>query len=665
MGVNTKLRFPLAICLAVVLSLLTPAICLLWPSSGVDRKKGETWPHPFEYIDGKLYDLKLSLKSPKPLSPDIVHVDVDDKSVEKFGLWPWDRKITADLIRKLDELGVNTVVFDVIYAAKGRSPQGDADLASAVAESKRIVLASAFTMSPPRRELVTEGEDTRLDAYYYKTWKIDVPENFRLPEVTKLRESLVPLLPLIKGCEYVGHIKSSADSDGVQRRVHLLVKLGDRYVPSLSLAALVAYLKADPKDVKLDRSGYLSVKYDRGVIRIPVADDGAVLVDWQGNWDKFTSKSVASLLETKLGSSEDKNRDDKSLKGKLVIVGVKYTGTTDMGVNPFSSECILSRVHSNAINTMLRGSFIRIARPFPFFVPVAAILAICFAFIAVRLKLEHGVTLFLSICALYTAFVFGVFFWAAYEVPFSGPLFAFFLPSIACLTVLVISMESQAHRVSDALRRYLSPEMLEVITDQDHEIDLSTRRKELTILFADIKGFSTMSETVDVEYVGQFLNDFFEAMTGAIFDNKGTIDKFLGDGFLAFFGDPVDLENHALAAVQAALRINKEMVKLNLKWTTAGIKEFEQGIRLRIGINTGQVMVGNVGSQKRMEYTVVGSAVNIASRLEKEAPTGGILISARTCAIAGDSVRCSKPRTIKVRGVEKEITVYEVLSILQ
>lgn len=657
MGVSTKLRFPLAIYAAVVLSVLTSAALLLWPASDQSET---SWPNPSEYIDGKLYDLKLSLKSPKPLSPDIVHIDVDDTSVDKFGLWPWDRKITADIIRKLDELGVKTIVFDVIYAAKGRSPLGDADLASAVAESKRVVLASAFTMSPPKRELVIDGDDARLEAYYNKTWNIRVPGNFRLFQVATLKASFVPLLPLIEGCKYVGHIKSSADRDGVHRRVPLLVRLEDRCVPSLSLAALVSYLQVDLKDVRLENSGYLTVHSRGGEIRIPVAEDGTMLVDWQQDWNGFPHLTVASILEKGPDSPTG-----KKLKDKIVVIGVSFTGTTDIGVNPFSSKCILSRVHSNAINTMLRGSFIRVVRPFPFFVPIAAILAICFAFIAVRLKLERGVILFLSICALYTAFAFAAFFWTSYEVPFSGPLLAFFLPSVACLTVLVISMESEAHRVSNALKRYLSPEMLEVITGLDHEVDLSTRRKELTILFADIKGFSTMSETADAEYVGQFLNDFFEAMTGAIFDNKGTIDKFLGDGFLAFFGDPVDLENHALAAVQAAVRINKEMVKLNLKWTTAGIKEFEQGIRLRIGINTGQVMVGNVGSQRRMEYTVVGSAVNIASRLEKEAPPGGILISARTQALAGETVRCGEPRTIKVRGVEKAITVYEVLSILQ
>jgi class 3 adenylate cyclase len=172
-----------------------------------------------------------------------------------------------------------------------------------------------------------------------------------------------------------------------------------------------------------------------------------------------------------------------------------------------------------------------------------------------------------------------------------------------------------------------------------------------------------MSETLEVGYLESFLNEFLEAMTRAVFDNHGTVDKFLGDGLMAFFGDPVELDNHALAAVHSAAQMRRELENLNKKWSAAGISEFAGGIQIRIGINTGIVVVGNVGSQRRMEYTVIGSAVNVASRLQEAAPPGGVLLSARTCSLAKESLKCKEPRTIKVKGVERAITVYELESI--
>ena len=168
---------------------------------------------------------------------------------------------------------------------------------------------------------------------------------------------------------------------------------------------------------------------------------------------------------------------------------------------------------------------------------------------------------------------------------------------------------------------------------------------------------------MDVEYLEKFLNEFFEAMTRPVFDHSGTVNKFLGDGLLAFFGDPVELENHALAAIKAGDQMQKEMVRLNSAWSNTGIPEFEKGIHIRIGINTGLVVVGNIGSIRRMEYTVLGSAVNLASRLQGLATPDRLLISARTYALARDNLKCSAPRKVKVKGIDREVTVYEIESI--
>ena len=224
----------------------------------------------------------------------------------------------------------------------------------------------------------------------------------------------------------------------------------------------------------------------------------------------------------------------------------------------------------------------------------------------------------------------------------------------------ITTLELQAARASKAVERYLSPELLEHIVEEGMDLDLSTKRTELTIMFVDVEGFSTISETVDVEYINRLLNDFFEEMTQAIFQHRGTVDKFLGDGLLAFFGNPVPLKNHAQAALRAALEMQKSMVKLNAELSQWGISELEKGISIRIGINTGLVIVGNIGSARRLEYTVLGSAVNIASRLQSLAPSGGIIMTARTHSLSRDHVACEGPDHVKVKGIDKAIEVFRI-----
>ncbi|MFH0822311.1 MAG: adenylate/guanylate cyclase domain-containing protein, partial [Pseudomonadota bacterium] len=180
-------------------------------------------------------------------------------------------------------------------------------------------------------------------------------------------------------------------------------------------------------------------------------------------------------------------------------------------------------------------------------------------------------------------------------------------------------------------------------------------------MFVDIEGFSTISETVEVELINQLLNDFFDGATQAVFEHGGTVDKFLGDGMLAFFGDPIPLENHAKAAVRAALQMQADMKGLNAKWSRSGLPEFQQkGIRIRIGLNTGMVVAGNIGSSRRLEYTVIGSAVNVASRLQSLAPPGGVIMAARTRGLVKDEIETSGPESVRVKGIDRDIEVYKI-----
>lgn len=639
---------PSEICFSALLSLVAiPAFIYLYP-------------YPFEALDAKVFDYKLRFRGPIDISPRIVHLDIDDKSVKKFGLWPWDRELSGQIVTRLQELGAATIVFDIFFPSTGKSAEGDEAFFQAIARSGRVVSGAALgvTLSGDPDETITIEDQKKGRELYDKAWPVNVPTGFRLWRVNELRDSFVPLVPIIKASKEVGHIVSTADRDGVHRRLPLLVRYGDRCVPSLSLAAFVAYYKTDPNSITIASGGSLSIAHPNGMLRVPTDPQGNMVINWPDKKECFPHYSAAGLLQ-----DNDSAILAPLFKDKVVVVAYAATGATDIGINPFFPDFLLSRIHSCALNTLLSERFVRSVNAFPLVVPATGLASLLFSFACLRMRYRYGIALETAVAVGFVVFAFLCLRLFSYEIPTSAPLLLFVTSATTFLVTRAIAMESRADRISQAMERYLSPQMLASVAELSHELDLSTKRKELTILFVDIKGFSAISESVDVEYLQGFLNDFLERMTRAVFDHGGTIDKFLGDGLLAFFGDPVALENHAVAAIKAAVQMQREMEELNQNWSGAGIQQLAEGVEIRIGINTGMVVVGNIGSQRRMEYTVLGSAVNVASRLQEAAPPGRILISARTFFFARDHIRCSDPRCIRVKGVDRDIRVYEIESM--
>lgn len=632
-------------------------------------------------INLRMYDWKLSLSTPPNPNPDIVHLDIDDKAVKPvrdggFGPWPWDRSIHAKMVRRLSEMGAKAIVFDIFFGSPGSKKaedgpklegegvldftEGDLEFFEAVRAAGNVVLATALGESDyPEAgnwtDQISDEERPRADALYdLKTWNLTIPSRFKLKAVNRWVATYVPLIPLIKGCRAVGHIKAERDPDGSHRRMPLLEKYSDHCLPSLSLAALQAYWNFSPKDVTLTEDSTIRIQHGGETTTIPVDDQGIMLVNWGDINEAFDYKSALDVLREK----KDLSRVER-YKGKIVIIAVTWTGATDIGVSPRSPTTLLSRIHSHCLNTIFTRSFIHSWSPW-YSVAMALVLAIPFSFAAARIRVKVSFAVALMVCVVFLVGAVAAFplWWE--DIQLMEFFFVFTPAALAALAGRAVSIELQAAKASRALERYLSPELLDKILYRVSELDLSTKRRELTVLFVDIKGFSTISESVDVDYIAQFLNDFFQRMTQAVFDNRGTIDKFLGDGLLAFFGDPIPLENHAQTAVRTALEMQSEMTGLNERWTRSGIAEFEKGISIRIGINTGLMVVGDLGSARRLEYTVIGSAVNVAARIQNLAPEGGIMLTARTRAFMHEEIDCQGPETIKVRGIDRDIDVYRI-----
>ena len=614
------------------------------------------YPEVPETLNLKIYDLKLSRVPPPTYHRSIVHLDVDDEAIMKYGPWPWDRGLSARIVDKLAEFGASIVAFDILYCSPGKSPEGNQALCESMKKAGNVIAATGLGISyDPAQELKLDQNSTRADALYDKSWQVKFPATAVLPRVVRLKDSYVPLPGIIVDAQDVGHVKVSPDRDVVHRRVPILVKLEERYVPCLSLAVLKAVWKLDPKRISVTDAGEVVFDTDFQRRRIPLDPKGMMLVRWGEAWEGFPHYSVVDLLAEK----PDPSRKSR-YANKVVIVGFTATGNTDVGVTPVSVETPLSRIHSHMLNTILNEAFIVQIPAAPWILGGAVLLTIIFSVIAARVRWRIGALVAVLICVLALAAVAASFVFQAWEVPLAEA-FIIFVPAAAMsLMVRAVSIELRAARAARVMERYLNPKLVTKLLEDGKELDIAAKRKELTVVVAHIVGFATVAETVTVEYVHGFLSDFFEVMARAVFEHEGTIDKFLGDGLQAFFVEPIALENHAESAVLAAMEMQREMIKLNQRYAGSGIKEFASGIEIRIGIGTGPVVVGDLGSQRRVEYTVVGQTVQVAERLQAVAPAGGIIMTARTRNLLQQEVECEGPDRVRLKGFDKDIEVFRV-----
>jgi adenylate cyclase len=615
------------------------------------------FPSFFEYFNLKMYDWKMSLWRTCSYSPDIVHLDIDDQAIKEFGQWPWDRALSGQIVSKLTELGARLVVFDIFYASAGKSQEGNVTFVKAIERAGNVISAAGIgELSDSHERRIQVGQDrARADALYDVSWPLQVPAKIRLRKAVDLTASVLPLLPIIQTSKGVGHIAATPDNDGVYRKIALFVKLEDRCIPSLSLSALLAYWNLKSDRISFGDEQEIKIGHGSDLVTIPADDHGMMLVNWGKPWTSFKHYSAIDVLRENADASRPARYKDK-----LVIVAVTATGNGDVCATPLSSNAPLNRIHSHAINTCLTKGFIRQVSAFPWIVISLATLAIVFSLASARLSLKWEAISLVLVCLIcFIIEIVGFLLWR-YDVPLSLILPVFVPAALGSLVIKGSATEWQADQTKRALERYLPPELLESAFSSGMGLDLASRREELTIVFVDMQGFSTLSDVIETEYISRLLKDFFEGMSRTILTNKGRIHQFLGDGFLAVFGDLIPLHDHADAAVKAALEMQLEMAALSAKWANSGIKEFERGLQIRIGINTGIVFIGDLGTDRRLEYAVVGSAVNIASRLQALAPPGGTMMTSRTKALLKDSSRCEGPQNVRLKGIDRETEVYTI-----
>ena len=604
----------------------------------------------FEVAELKALDhLVRRYADPAKADSNLVLLAIDESSLEAFGRWPWPRDRFGYVVRYLKQAGARAVVFDVMFfEADENAEEFDQSFADDLKAAGNVFLPMLFQAEPAA---------IPPEAQPRATATVESSEAGHVPDIHAGVKLPIPVLA--QQARGLGVINLSADADGPTRRVPLLGQVTGNVVPHLSLAVAQYLLGADRLSM---RDGRLQI----GTQHVPLGDDGSLLIDWHGSLEQtYHAKrySIGRVLQA-FAQQEKHGRpslDPALFKDKIVFVAGTAAGLYDLRVTPFSAATPGVLIHMAALDNLLHGQGLQAA---PRWFSLTTLLLLCLAsagtFMLFRsYPVKFGVTIGLAV-AYYGLVVHG---FAGHErwLELVFPEAALALTFGTAATVEYVTEGKQRRLMRAAFDKYMSSEVVEEIMRNPEAIKLGGEKKEITIFFSDIAGFTTISEKMSPEDLVTLLNRYLSAMTTIIkTTHRGNVNKYLGDGIMALFGAPLDDPKHASLACYAALDCQVELARLREVWKREGLPE----IGARIGLNSGPCIVGNMGSEERMEYTVTGDSVNLASRLEGASKYYDtlILIGQRTAELAKNDVEVREIDLLRVKGKKEPVVVFELLA---
>jgi len=620
-------------------------------------------------INDQLFKLRYRIKGPEPVwnggksdkKSYITLIELDERGYNKLEELKDDvanQSFEADIINILRDAHVSAIAYDTVFATE--APQA---LIDATSRAKNlyypIILAPANTAVQTRLD---EDNVLKKNLWYIK-------ETRRSNQIDS-NIYAAPKPELAIEAKGIGHINIFPDIDGVYRRVPLLIKHEGGYFPSLTLRMAADYLGVTPAQIEVTFGKQIllkGAKFPDGSkrdIKIPIDDLGDMIINFAGNWlDVFDHISFVDMLQVLEDEDLIKVLNNR-IGDNLVIVADVSSRGKDFGPVPLENFYPLSSIHANVLNSILTLNFIDDFKPWQqLLINLVLVVIICFAAIKTRALVFSGLTVL--IFALFIAFVIWLFFYNNTLTNMLSPSLSIVFSFIFVNLYRYMREEQEKAFLFHTFESYFAPSVMNKILKNPERLE-SSERKFLSVLFSDISGFTSWCSTREPEEIHRTLNEYFSEMARIIFKYEGTIDKYMGDGMLAFFGDPIEYDDHALRAVKVAIEMQQKARELKKQWEVQGRLQ----IQMRIGINTGDVVVGNMGSKSRMDYTVLGSNVNLAQRLEVNAPIEGILISEAVYRELKKEEEKDKNKVknikttsygkINVKGISEEIDVYQV-----
>ena len=663
---------------------LIPVVFALLHASGVLRIG------VLHRLDNIIYDARVRATMPETLDERVVIVDIDEKSLAEVGRWPWGRDRLAALV---DELLVRQQVavigFDVVF--------GEADESSGLKQLQQLAKGGLKDQSGFVEKLAQL--ETRLDydaAFarsiesrpvvlgYYFTSDRDGRVNGVLPppimDAAKLQGRPIQFLSwsgygsniekLAKAAPRAGFFNSITDGDGVVRSIPLVSEFGAAYYESLALAMLRMRIGsptvepgfpsenfAEPgKNSGYQRLESILLKSGDKTLAIPVDERVATLVPFRGaggpNGGSFRYIAAADLLAGRVAAG--------SLKEKLVLIGTTAPGLLDLRVTPVGETYAGVETQANVLSGLLDGRvLVRPDYARGFEIVILAIAGLLLAFALPLLSAPRAV----AASAAVIAGLIGINLWLYLGYGLVLPLASALVMALAAFALNMsygYFVESRAKReLAHLFGTYVPPELVDEMVKDPDRYTMTATTRELTVMFCDIRGFTSLSESMEPTQLQALLNSVFSQLTGVIRAHRGTVDKYMGDCVMAFWGAPVSEPDHASLAVKAALEMLDAIEQINAHYRAKGLPE----IGIGIGINTGQMCVGDMGSDVRRSYTVIGDAVNLASRIEGLCKTYGvnIVVSENTRTKAA-GLRWQELDKVCVKGRQQAIAIFSPLT---
>ncbi|MGF1627597.1 MAG: CHASE2 domain-containing protein [Alphaproteobacteria bacterium] len=589
---------------------------------------------------------------PRPYQPVPVRiVDIDDQSLTRIGQWPWPRDVLANLVDRLDEAGAAVIAFDSVFAEPDRhSPaliaeswrQGPAELAAlappplALPDYDSRFAASIAAAPVVIGHILTNAAGARLpEVRWGMATNGDDPRRF----VYGFDGAATALPQFEAAAQGNGSLNVVPDADGVIRRVPLLFRAGDLLVPSLAAEALRVAQGAGTYVVRSSgASGVESFGASSGVADLRI---GGLVIETDPRaaiWIHFTGPRPERFVPAWQVLADA--ADPALLAGHIVLVGTSAAGLRDLRATPLDSAAPGVEVHAQLLEQLLTGA--RLNRPD--WAPGAEFSFIAFVGLLLIVLLQRMGPILCAVVGAVTAAAAFAGSWLVFVG--EGLLIDPLIPALSVLAVYLVTTligyirtDSERAFVRRAFGRYLSPDLVTRLAADPGQLNLGGSVRPLTVMFCDIRGFTSLSEQYEPEALTQLVNRFLTPMSADILDRQGTIDKYIGDCIMAFWNAPLDDPDHAANACGAALAMRASLTLLNLKLAhenaAAGLARTP--LAVGIGLNTGDCLVGNMGSDQRFNYSALGDAVNLAARLEGQCRSYGvdIILSEATRAAAG------------------------------
>lgn len=690
-------------CVLIALSASVYVYSLAVPNSTIN--------HNFvERVQNWTFDLYqiLSPRIPKPesMAARVVIIDVDETSLDTYGQWPWPRTLIAQLVENLRAYGVLVVGFDMVFAEPDRSsPQQLATSLPGLSNAMRDTLKTlpdndeifATTIAKGRVVLGEVGEQKHVDVSRLRPKIASYGEKKTSPSAPSLKHILrrypgavTNQKKLEDAAAGLGLFSVLPDSDGVYRKVSLLDSIGETeetsaIFPALSLEMIrVALGGGESVFVKINDDGIKSIilkAMGGGLFEIPTDPHGRVWV----HYAKYPTGKPPLYISAK--SVLEKTVKPEELSGTLALVGTSAVGLKDIRVTPINSQLPGVEVHAQVMETILSSSHLKREATdlwnIPFtHISVSVNLLELFIIVGGSLlivfllpRLSAGFTLLVGIS------IISVLIWAGWYYYLTYPILVDYLYPGATIGIIFICLtylnylreEAEKKQIRSAFGHYVSPALLNELAAHPEKLVLGGETRNITLLFSDIRGFTTISERLNAQELTRFINQFLTPMTNVILENRGTVDKYMGDAIMAFWNAPLSDSEHAIHACQSALRmqhavkeLNKRLAEEAAQISTSNAMENRRRsvpIQIGVGINTGDCCVGNMGSDQRFDYSALGDPVNLASRLEGQSKTYGvdIVLGESTVEAIGDNFALIELDLIQVKGKTLPVRIYTLL----